>query len=99
MSTVTSGMSVRLSAFEFGDEEDFATLADRLEIGGLVEGAVDRDGGFLFQMLTEAGVEAVHLPDNATQVLGLDLEFAHTAGVAATEPGCEHNPRSHPYSP
>jgi len=34
-----------LPAFEFGDEEDFAALADRLEIGGLVEGAVDRDRG------------------------------------------------------
>src|SRR5215469_17725203 len=75
-----------LSALELGDEEDFAAFADRLEIGGLMEGAVDRDGGLLFEMLTEAGVEAVHLLDDAAQVFGLDLEFAHAAGVAAAEP-------------
>ena len=35
-----------LPAFEFGDEEDLAAFADRLEIGGLVDRAVDCDGGF-----------------------------------------------------
>jgi hypothetical protein len=40
-----------LPSFELGDEEDFAAFADRLEIGGLVERAVDSDGGFFFEML------------------------------------------------
>ena len=48
-----------LSAFEFGDEEDFAAFADRLEIGGLVDGAVDRDGGFFFEVVAETRVEPV----------------------------------------
>src|ERR1700751_1351012 len=74
-----------LAPFEFGDEEDFAPLPDRLEISGLVDGAVDRDGGFLYKVLAEAGVEAVHFPDNAAQVPRFDGEFAHAAGVAATE--------------
>jgi hypothetical protein len=39
-------------ALKFGDEEDFAAFADRLEIGGLVDGTVDRDGSFFFEMLT-----------------------------------------------
>jgi len=85
----------RSPPFEFGDEEDFAAFADRLEIGGLVDGAVDGDGGFFFEALAEAGVEAVHCFDDAAQVLGLDREFAHAAGVAAAEPGCELNPRGH----
>jgi hypothetical protein len=34
-----------------------------------VNGAVDRDGGFFDEMLAEAGVEAVHLLDDAAQVL------------------------------
>jgi hypothetical protein len=37
--------------FKFGNKEDFAAFADRLEIGGLV----DRDGGFFFAVLAEAG--------------------------------------------
>src|SRR5712692_5368528 len=82
-----------LPAFELGDEEDLAAFADRLEIGGLVDRAVDRDGGFFDEVLAEAGVEAVHFLDDAAQVLGLDREFAHTAGVAAAEPGRELNPR------
>src|SRR5215469_982089 len=74
-----------LSPFEFGDEEDFTAFADRLEIGGLVDRAVDRDGGFFFEVFAETGVEAVHLLDDAAQVLRLDGEFAHPAGVAAAE--------------
>ena len=54
--------------------------------------AVDRDGGFFFEMLAEAGVEAVHFLDDAAQVLRLDREFAHAAGVAAAEPGGEDEP-------
>jgi hypothetical protein len=65
-----------LTPFEFGDEEDFAAFADRLEIGGFVDGAVDGDGGFFFEMFAEAGVEAVHFLDDAAQVPGLDREFA-----------------------
>src|SRR5215831_3395304 len=84
-----------LSPLELGNEEDFAAFTDRLEIGGLVKGAVDRDGGFLFEMLTEAGVEAVHRLDDAAQVPGLDRKFTHAAGVAAAETGREHNPRGH----
>src|SRR5215469_15102226 len=83
-----------LSPFELWDEEDFAPLADRLIVGGLVKGAVDRDGGFLFEMLTEAGVEAVHLLDDAAQVLGLDCNFPHAAGVAAAKTGRELSRRA-----
>ena len=46
-----------LSPFEFGDGEHLAARADRLEIGGFVEGAVDRDGGFHLEMVAEARVE------------------------------------------
>ena len=42
-----------LTAFEFWDEEDFGAGADRLEIGGLVDLAVDGDGGFLFEVVAE----------------------------------------------
>src|SRR5712692_2080970 len=84
-----------LSAFKLGDEEDLAAFADRLEIGGLVDRAIDGDGGFLHEMIAEARVEAVHLLDDAAQVPGLDREFAHAAGVAAAEPGREQNPRGH----
>ena len=45
----------RLSAFELRDEEDLATGADRLEIGGLVDGTIDRDGGFFGEMLAQVG--------------------------------------------
>ena len=54
-----------LSAFEFGDEEDFAAFADRLEIGDFMDCAVDGDGGLFFEMLAEAGVGAVHFLDAA----------------------------------
>jgi hypothetical protein len=50
---------------------------------------------FFFEMLAEARVEAVHFLDDAAQVLRLDGEFAHAAGVAAAEPAGEHNPRGH----
>jgi hypothetical protein len=70
-----------------------------LEIGGFVDGAVDRDGGFFFEVLAEAGVEPVHFLDDAAQVPGLDREFAHAAGVAAAEPGGEQNPRGHVSAP
>ena len=52
------------AAFEFGDEEDFTTGTDRLEIGGLVDLAVDRDGGLFFEVVTEPRVELVHLADS-----------------------------------
>src|SRR6516164_2882632 len=85
--------------FELGDEEDFAAGSDRLEIGGLVDLAVDRDGGFFFEVVPEAGVEAIHFPDDAAQVFGLDLEFAHAAGVAPAEAGGEHDSRGHRFTP
>src|SRR6267142_5489831 len=83
------------ATFEFGDEEDLATRADRLEIGGLVEGAVDRDGGFFFEVMAQARVELVHRLDDAAQVSGFDLKFAHAAGVAAAEAGGEDYARGH----
>jgi len=83
------------STLKLGDEEDFAAFADRLEIGGLVERAVDRYSGFFDEVFAEAGVEAVHFLDDAAQILGLDREFAHAAGVAAAEPAGEDNPRGH----
>src|SRR5260370_18475651 len=57
--------------FELGDEKDLAAFADRLEIGGLVDRAVDRDGGFFDEVLAEAGGEAVPFPEDAPQVPGL----------------------------
>jgi hypothetical protein len=62
---------------ELRNEKDLAALGDRLEIGSLVDRAVDRDGGFFFQVQAQAGVEAVHFLDDAAQVPGLDREFAH----------------------
>jgi hypothetical protein len=41
--------------FELGDEKDLAAGADRLEIGGLVDLAVNRDGGFLLELVADAG--------------------------------------------
>jgi hypothetical protein len=58
-----------------------------------VEGTVDRDGGFLLEVLAQVGVELVHGLDDAAQVPGLDGEFAHAAGVAAAETRGEDNPR------
>src|SRR5262245_5808778 len=92
-------MGLSLPAFELGNEEDLATFADRLKIGGLVEGAVDRDGGFFFEVQAEAGVAAVHFPDDPAQVLRLDGEFAHPAGVAAAEPRGEDDARGHMPTP
>src|SRR6201987_3713714 len=84
-----------LAPFEFGDEENFAAFADRLEIGGFVDRAIDRDGGFFFEMLAEPRIEAGHGLDDPAQIFRLDLEFAHAAGIAAAEPGGEHDPRGH----
>jgi addiction module RelE/StbE family toxin len=85
--------------FELWDEEDLAARADRLEIGGLVDRAVDCDDGFFFAVVAQAGVELVHRLDDAAQVPGLDLKFAHPAGVAAAEPCGEDDPGSHYLSP
>ena len=46
-------------------------------------------------MLAEAGVELVHRLDDAAQVLGLDREFAHAAGVPPAEAGGTHDPGGH----
>src|ERR1700730_16538114 len=83
------------SPFELGDEEHLATRADRLEIGGLVERAVNGDGGLLLKVMAQAGEKLVHRLDDPAQILGLDLKFAYPAGVAAAEPGGEDNPRGH----
>ena len=80
-----------LSPFELGDEKDLGAWAERLEVGGLVEGTVDCDGGFFFEMLPQAGVELVHRLDDTAQVLGFDLEFAHPAGVPPAEAGGKHD--------
>jgi hypothetical protein len=40
-----------LSPFELGDQEELGARADRLEIGGFVDLAVDGDGGFLFEVV------------------------------------------------
>src|SRR3984893_11394184 len=81
------------AAFKFGDEEDLAAFADRLEIGGLVERAVDGDGGFFFEVVAETRVELVHGLDDAAQIPGLDGEFAHPAGVPPAEAGGKHDAR------
>ena len=45
------------AAFELRDEEDLAAVAELLEIGRLVvDLAVDRDGGFLDEMIAEARI-------------------------------------------
>ena len=43
------------AAFEFRDEENLTARADRLEIGGFVDLAVDGDGGFFFEMVARPG--------------------------------------------
>ena len=40
-----------LTTFELGDKEDLRARADRLEIGGLMDGTVDCDGSFLFEVV------------------------------------------------
>src|SRR5208283_4750890 len=85
----------QLSPFELGDEKDLAARADRLEIGGLVDGTIDRDGGFFDEMLAQTGVEFVHRFDDAAQVFGLDRKFAHAASVPPAEAGGEDDARSH----
>src|SRR5438132_4074921 len=84
-----------LAPLQLRDEEDLATRPDRLVIADLVDLAVDRDRGLLDQMLAEPRIELVHRLDDAAQVLGLDLELAHTAGVAPAETGSERDPRRH----
>src|ERR1700737_450785 len=82
----------RLTPLEFGDEEDFAAVADRLEIGGLVDRAVDRDGGFFDEVLAEAGVEAVHFLCDAAQVPGRDREFAPAIATVVSATRCSPRP-------
>ena len=93
------GGRLKLPPFELGDEEDLAARADRLEIGGLVDLAVDCDGGFFLEVVAEAGIEPVHFLDNTAQVFGLDRKFAHAAGVPPAEAGGEDHPRSHRPAP
>src|SRR6266704_6282752 len=73
------------AAFELRAETDLAALADRLEVGDLVDLAVDRDGGLLFQVLAEAGLAPVHFLDHIAQGLGLARELPHAAGVFPAE--------------
>ena len=56
MSIECANQPIRSSPFELGDEEDLAAGTDRLEIAGLVEGAVDGNGGFFFEMMAQAGI-------------------------------------------
>src|SRR4051812_7742620 len=70
-----------LTALDLRDEEHLGARRDRLEVAGLVDRAVDRDGGLLLQVLAQTGEQPVHLPDNAAEVLRLDLELRHAAGV------------------
>ncbi len=44
----------------------------RLEIADLVDLAIDRDRGFLLQMLAEPGIEPVQFLDHAAQAFRLD---------------------------
>ena len=71
-----------------------------LEIAGLVvDLAVDRDGGFRFEMLAETGIQPVQCLDHVAQAFRLDLEFAHAAGIAAAEAARQHHPRGHASAP
>jgi hypothetical protein len=88
-----------LSAFELGDEADLAARADRAQIGGLVDGAADRDGGLFLEVVAEAGLELIHRLDDAAQVPRLDREFAHPAGVPPAEPGGKDDSCGHRLSP
>jgi hypothetical protein len=67
-----------LSAFELGDKEDLAARADRLEMGGLVDRAIHRDGGFFDEVLAQTGVEPVHRLDDTAQVPSLHSEPARS---------------------
>ena len=64
-----------------------------------MEGTVDRDGGFFFEVVAETRVELVHRLDDAAQVLGLDLKFTHPTGVTAAEPGGKDDARGRSFSP
>jgi hypothetical protein len=46
-------------SFEFGDEDDLGVGADRPEIFGFVDLAVDGDGGFFFEVVPEARLKQV----------------------------------------
>src|SRR5436305_1549445 len=77
----------RLAAFELWDKEDFAARADPLKIArGVVDLAVDRDGGLLLEVLAEPGIELVERLDDVAKALRLDVEFALAGGVAPAEP-------------
>ena len=69
------GVVAGLTPFELGDEEDLAAGADRLKIGGLVDLAVDRDGGFLFEVVAEAIDQFYERPTNTPGDIALDLGF------------------------
>src|SRR5271154_1506706 len=82
------------AAFELGDEEDLAALADHLVIADLVvDLAVDRDGGLLLEVLAEAGKPPVHFLDPVAQGLGLDRELPHAAGIAPAEAARQNDTR------
>src|SRR5215472_2583404 len=74
------------AAFQLGDEEDLAALAQLLEVPGLVvDLAVDRDGRLRFEMLAEPGIHLIERLDDVAQALRLDLELPPAAGIAAAE--------------
>jgi hypothetical protein len=50
-----------------------------------VDGAVDREGGFFFEVLAQAGVEPVQFLDYATEVPQTSTVNSHPAGVPSVE--------------
>src|SRR5579872_6904886 len=84
------------AAFELRDEEDFAALADLLEIGRLVVNlAVNRDRGLLLKVLAEPRMEPVERLDHVAHRRRLDIELALAAGIAAGEPARQDDVRGH----
>src|SRR5215472_4950287 len=62
-----------LTALDLRNEEHLRPGRDRLEIAGLVDRPVDRDGGLLLQVLAQPRKQPVHLADDPAQVLRLHL--------------------------
>src|ERR1700733_881930 len=84
-----------LPALNLRNEENLRARRHRLEIAGLVQLAVDRDRGFLLQVLPQPRIQLIHRLQHTAEVLRFHLELPHTTGVAAREARGEHDPGYH----
>src|ERR1700722_5136204 len=67
------------------NEEHLRTGGHRLEIAGLVQFAIDRDGCLFLERVTQARKHRLHRLDHPSEIGFFNLELPHTVGVFACE--------------